>query len=162
ERRILVDGAGAGAVPDLDEDAVCIWLAFGQRGETDAEHHHLVLVERARAAGLRILEVEAARDAPGSVDRLGRAREEGLRQPRERIRPAGLFRERGAQRQALKGRGGHALAVDRVELRHRVAERDEAAREVAELVEAPPRARRSLEPHHLSEWLALACGVVHG
>src|SRR3954454_1014229 len=97
---------------------------------------------------------------PGGIDhRLNRAEPtlgEGRVDP-ARIPSAG---QRSIQAIRLDGAHGHALAVDRVEAAHRIAQNNQAFREARELLVVPPQAACEAMVHNVRQGFEIADDVI--
>src|SRR6202011_4318574 len=88
--------------------------------------------------------------------------EEGRSQASKRVRLVGPLLEESVEHAGFLGGDTHALAVDRVEAAYRVAEGQQPARELLELVEMPSDAGGKPEAGDLAELLGLLDRIVDG
>src|SRR5258708_39770161 len=86
--------------------------------------------------------------------------EEGFREAIERIVASPPRLEEARENAALLRHHGHPLAADRGEAADRVPERDQPAREAAELVESAQHAASQPEPRDVADALRAADRIV--
>jgi hypothetical protein len=141
--------------PHLEDDLVRL-VVLGREAHQGARAlNSRFEIRRPLAARLRIDEIVHC-DGPRGFEKRLYFTEEGFREAIERIGTSPPRLEKALENAALLRHHGHSLAADRGEAADRVPERDQPAREAAELIESAQHAAGHPEPSDVADALRAA------
>src|SRR5580704_10597457 len=155
-RSLVQGGQRSSQGYDVGDQLRRLWICLGQ-GPKDLKHAQtLQLVGWKVPGGASIEEVSHGREDPGRAGHLVRPGKELQGQPGQISRLAAAPLEDVAEGSSLTGRGGHALAVQRIEVADCVTHGHEPLREPLEALEVATNGSWELEGNRVSHQLSRA------